>query len=516
MSGVDVTAAPDAERPMAVATPPEATPVAPVADTTHDHVLAKGVAWNGLFRWGAQLVSWSSTILVARLLSPDDYGIVGMATWFMAFAGIVTNFGISTTIMVQRGLPQSTIRQLNLFALLLGVLVALAALGAAPLMAGFYREPRVADVLRMYAITFLLSATVVVPAAIMQRDLRYRASAVLEFSRAITTTAAVVWLALRGHGYWALVWGNIIGTAAYAIAANLLSPVGVSLPRWSVVGGPVRQSGHQMVGSLAWFGYSNADFLVVGRALGATATGVYSFAWSLATLPGEKITNVIQAVVGPFFAALQDDLPALRRYFRLTNRLLASLVFPVFLGFALVSADAVPVIFGEKWRPAIPVLTLLVVYASVQNLYIMLGHILIARGLHRLFSWYQFVWLVILPTSFWLVATRTPYGVVGVATVWVVMMPIMSWYPLRRTLQSIDETWRGYFDALRPPVVSVLAMGAVVLGLRVLLSAAPAPARLGVCVVAGALTYSLVWWFRFREDGMELVRLLRARKDGGA
>jgi teichuronic acid exporter len=475
-------------------------------------VFARGMAWQAGMRWSAQVISWSSTIFIARALSPSDYGVVGLVTWFALLLSIITDFGIGTTVLTKRDLTPHVIAQLNAVACWLGVGAFLVTALGAPLLVAFYGEPRIGPVLLVLACGFLCTALAVVPIAIMQRELRYRALAVLDFAKAITTTGTVVVLATMKYGYWALVIGNLAGTVVFAVASYSLSPQRFARPQWTLVRSPFVHGSYLLLGSLAYAIYANSDFVVVGKVLGVTAAGYYSLAWTLATLPSEKITNVVQSVIRPFFAAVQSDANALRRYFLVTTQLLAALLTPMFLGLALVARDAIPILLGAKWLPAVPALQCLCFYAIGQNLHVMCTHVLVARGETRRISLYSVMWAAFLPPLFWWAASQ--FGFMGIPIIWLLVQPIIMVYPLQRTLRQLEMSFFGYAIALKPVVVAAAAMCAAVAFVQYMMVGDLSFLRLVVAVGTGAAMYAGVWYLFYREEAQNLIGMLRASSPG--
>jgi teichuronic acid exporter len=380
----------------------------------------------------------------------------------------------------------------------------------APVLADFYREPQLRRVVVVLGLSFVFTALSVIPAAMLQRALRYKELALLDFVRALGTTLTVVVLATLKFGFWALVLGNLVGACLYAVLAIILAPHSFAMPNWQVLRSPLAHGSFVLVNSLAYAVYANSDFAIVGKVLGVTAAGYYGLAWTLATLPGEKITNVVQSVLRPLFASLQADPKALRSYFLLASQLLAAVLTPMFAGFALVAPDAIPVLLGGQWAPAVPAVQLLCIFAVGQNLAVVYSNVLLNRTEARKMALYAVMLACTLPPLFWFVSSK--YGFLAIPVTWCVLQPVIMFYPLRLATRLLNVRYREYFIGLRPVAVATTVMAVIVWSIGNELRDIAPLTRITVEVAAGALAYVGVWHFVFRERRDTLVALVRGRK----
>jgi O-antigen/teichoic acid export membrane protein len=260
---------------------------------------------------------------------------------------------------------------------------------------------------------------------------------------------------------------------------------------------------------MAWYAYSSADFATVGRVVGLAALGYYQFAWNIAQLPGEKLANVLQGVVGPFFGAIGDDRAALRHYFLVLSELLLSVMWPILFGFALVSPLAVPLVFGAKWAAAVPVLQILVICAASSSLSLMSQHVLSATGHASDTLKLNLVAVLVLPLAFYGAARYS--GILAVACVWLVAQPTLTGIPLLRMRPAIDLTIREFLFAMRAPIVSALLMTSVLLALRPFIAGLVPIVQLLLLCALGALVYVTAFLLLFGERVSAIRELWRDR-----
>lgn len=460
-------------------------------------------------RFLAQGLRWGSTLLLARLLSPADYGLVGYATVYLGLAALVNELGLSAAIVQQRNLTREQIAKLGGVSALLGVAFFGVTLALAPLIAGFFREPRVEPIVAILAGTFILRGFQVLPRALMTRELEFRQLAWIDGVEAAVLAGSTLVLALLGHGYWALVFGSLLGTATGTILAWWWHPHRISWPSdFSTISEAVSYGAHVAASRVTWYVYSNADFAVVGRMLGTVALGAYTFGWTIANIPVEKVSAVLSRVTTGVFASAQHDESAIRRYLVSLTEGLSVITFPIAAGLALVAREFVLVVLGDKWEPAILPMAILVAYSGFRSITVLFGQVLVATGRARRNMHFSVVAAIVLPILF-VIGAR--WGTAGVALGWIVGFPLV-FVPLgmRYTLNVIQLPWRHYLGALWPAVSGSLVMCAAVLAARLVLPAGDATAtmvlRLIVMVLVGVVSYSAVL---FGVHG-ERVRAFRA------
>jgi O-antigen/teichoic acid export membrane protein len=457
------------------------------ANSETDRVLMHGIAWSAASKWLTQIVSWASTIVVARLLSPNDYGLVGMAALYLGLVALVSEFGIGSAIVTLRDLTDDAIAQLNSVSLIVGTTIFAISIVAAQPLALFFRTPALVPVVLTLSISFIVGAFKSVPNAILQRDFKFRTLAAIDATKALVGALLAVILALLGFHYWALVLSEVIGVALATIVTIVKSPRRFAVPRAATIARAITYSRQVLVGRISWFVYSNSDFLVAGRMLGQAALGAYDFAWTLTNIPVEKLTSLVSNVTPTVFASVQHDRPALERAVLSLTEGIATIAFPVSIGLALVSADLVLGVFGEKWAHAVVPLELLGIYTAMRSVMPIVPSALNVRGKTRFLMYHGVISAIAFPLTFFL-ASR--YGTTGIAGAWVVLYPI-SCAPLLYMLFREVTSLRAYWGALRGPTIATAAMAALVfIAGRMVAPLESALIRLLVEVAVGAAVYS--------------------------
>ena len=503
--------------PVALGAPPDLAPTPQDAATRElDRSLIRGIAWTGAMRWSTQILSWASTLIVAHLLAPTDYGLVAMAMVYLGLAQLVNEFGLGTVIVMRRDLAEHQIARLGGLSILLGLgFVALSALLAGP-VAQFFGEPTVRWLIMASSLTFITGALQVVPRALLAKDLDFRKLAWADGAEGLLSTAATLGLALLGLGYWALVLGPIAGRSTGTILVNTWRPHRVAWPRqFASIAGAVAFGWHVVVARIAWYLYSNAVFAIVGRVLGKAPLGGYTFGWQISSIPIERVTALVVSVTGPVFSTVQHDRAALQRYLRNLTEGLAFITFPAAVGLALVADVFVLALLGDHWRPAIVPLRFLALSAALRSVTPLLPQIIVSTGHAKRNMQFTIAATLIMPILFY---AGTRWGTAGVAMAWVIGYPacVLPMF-LGQVLRVTGMTLGGYGRALSPAAGATLLMAVIVWGVRVVSPANwPAGLHLATQALAGVAAYGLVLYGVHRARVREFWRFLRAIRGGPA
>jgi O-antigen/teichoic acid export membrane protein len=431
-----------------------------------DTAFLSGFAWTAASKWTVQILSWASTLLVARILMPQDFGILGMALVYLGLVSLINELGLGAAVIQKRGLTERQLSQLTTVSFALGFAFAGLSVAAAQPVAGFFSEPALEAVIAVLSITLVMSGLQVVPRSLLTRDLRFRTLALIDAAQAVTAATLTLILALSGLGYWSLVLGNVIAKALTTLIVLFVrfQPFGWPFPLRDVLPA-LRFGGHTTLANVGWYVYGQADAIVIGRILGTAPLGSYQIGATIASAPAAQVNSLLSRVVSGIFSTIQDDRPEVHRYLRAILRTQALVLFPATIGMALVAPDFVYAVLGEHWEAAILPLQILAVTAAIRCVMPMLSQALLFTGFPEQNTKITLVGAIVLPVSF-LVGVR--WGIAGVALGWLVGYSIsilpMSLFAVRKCL---DFGFRSFAKAMVPGVVSTAPMILVVLGVGV-------------------------------------------------
>ncbi|MEO6208557.1 MAG: lipopolysaccharide biosynthesis protein [Gemmatimonadaceae bacterium] len=476
-----------------------------------DRTLVRGLAWTGAARAVTQLLAWVSTLVVVHLLSPADYGLVGMAALYLGLVRLISEFGLGSAVLVLRDLTDHQIRQLNAFSVLFGMSgFALSAAAAVPLGV-FFHAPNLPAVVLVSSTSSIISAFRSVPSALLQRDMRFKDLSTIDAARAMVGTVAVLILASLGFGYWSLVLNEVMATLAATALSIWHRRVGFRWPQLGSLRTAMEFSRQVIISRVAWYSYSNSDFLVAGRVLGQAALGAYTLAWTLTNLPIEKVTTLVMSVTPTFFSRAQKSNAEIRRYLLALTEGLATITFPVALGMALTADDFVRVVLGSGWIAAIGPLRLLALYTSVRSITPLVSQALTMTGRARHVMMNSIWSAAVLPLGFWIGSHWG--GATGIAAAWVLVFPLLAFHLYRRLFRDIELSLGAYLRALLPAVGSCAVMAVGVLAARFMAAnRVPLTVRFAAEVVAGASGYALLLMTVFRPRMLAFRDTLRVAR----
>ena len=450
-------------RPCQVITMPVAQQSIDAFSTEHLHADLKGRSVRGgvvtVASQGATfLISSISTVVLARLLVPADFGLVAMVTAITGLGQAFADLGLSEATIQRQEINHNQVSTLFWINVAIGLTLMLATAALAPVLAWFYREPRLKDITYLSSLTFLICGLRVQHNALLVRQMRFTARAIRDVASYALGVPIAIIMALRGAGYWAIV--------ALPLMLNFTQmALSWMMVRW-MPGLPRREA---KVGSLIVFGGNvaasylimnlirSADSVLTGWYWGAGPLGLYSKAYNLLMLPVRQVGLPASSVAIPAFSRLQADPERFARYYLRTVNLIVWVSAPLF-GFLFVAAEPVIVlILGKQWREAAPVFQILVIAALGQMLLDSTAWLFVGRGQSQRLLKLLLVISPIIVASF---AVGLPFGIKGVALsgslVFVSMLPWVLKYAFRGTTLTLQRLGK----AIMYPVA--LSLGGVV------------------------------------------------------
>jgi len=454
-----------------------------------------GLGWNGAARLLGQLLQLAATVILARLLSPKEYGLLV----FTGFASYVADMGLGASI-IQR--TTVTERHLNsVFWLNVATGLALTAVFAlaAPLIARFYQEPELRLLTAAIALSFFLGSLNVVQVALLDKALNFRTKFWIETVSSIVSGTVAVMLAFSGAGVWALVGQTLTQAAARVLMMWTQSSW---RPAWSFDFSAIRDlmrfSGHLVGFGAVIYWSQNVDKLVIGRWIGSAALGIYSLADKLMRLPMSNVTDVTSSVMFPALSSIQDDVESVRRAYLRATRMIALITFPAMVALGVLAEPAILVVYGAKWRGSIVILQLLCFAGLAQSATNTAGWIFMSQGrtdvLFRLGIYTTTVRSIgVLIGAHW--------GLMGVAWAYVLGGYLFVWYPVwSRAGRIVNLSFAALLRNVAAPFGCAASMGVVLwLSDRWLFGAWVVELRLAIQIVLGVVLYAFfARWFRLQ------------------
>lgn len=472
-------------------------------------VTLRGTFWAYASFYSGKLMVFLSTVILARLLVKEDFGVAGYALVVISFLDVLSNLGIGPALIYHRQDPEAAN---TAFWLGLGVALALFALSwfVAPLAGAFFNDARAVEATRVLALTFPISALGNVHDSLLRKELAFGRKFIPDFTRATSKGLLSIVLALLGFGVWSLILGQVGGTAVAVLASWRVFPWRPSLHFSPALGRALLSYGLSIVAvnALAIL-LLNADYLLVGRFLGAGALGVYTLAYRIPDLLILQFCNIVATVIFPVYARIREEPQALSRGFVATTRYVAVVTVPLGLGLALVAEPFVLTVFTAKWAEAIPVMRAIAIYALLLALAYNAGDVYKAQGRPVILTKLALVRAAILVPALWWAAT-------GIGTITAVgwthaaVAFVAGVLNLVVAARLLDTPLRSVAAALAPAALSGALMALAVVGTLALTAGAAPPVRLAAGIIVGAVVYGgTLWWLR-RDLVLEARHTLRA------
>jgi PST family polysaccharide transporter len=451
--------------------------------------LARHVSWTALSQTARQLLQVALGIVLARLLTPEDFGLIGLTIVFTGFAGLFADLGLGAAIVQRKDISEQDLNFVFWLNLLTGIALTLVTILCAPLIARFYHNPRLVTITVLLGLGPLISSLGLVPGSLMQKEFRFKALAVADVVTLVVSGGIACWFAFRGFGAMSLVF-QALATQGCSVA--LRWGMVKWRPGWSIgwkAGSRLLPFGSGLLGSsLVNYWFRNGDNLLVGRFCGAFQLGLYSRGYSLMMLPVTQVHSVLTPVLFPALSLMQHSKAELRRVFLFANQAIAVVAFPLMLGLAVVADDFVKVLWGDRWLGTVAIIRVFAIAGLGSAVGTTVGWIYMATGRSDRMLWWT---LVASPVYLGCFALGLRWGALGVSIAYAVAQYLLLWYPSWRLPGSlIDLSFLKIMLNLRGPFVCALLMALGVLALRLALGSALPPAiRLPLSILTGACLY---------------------------
>ncbi|MDJ0642403.1 MAG: lipopolysaccharide biosynthesis protein [Erythrobacter sp.] len=478
------------------------------------------VAW----RWGtqvaAQIITWTSTILVVRLLDPTDYGLFAMSQVVITALAFLNGASFATSLVQTERIDERRVGQVFGLLLMFNGTLAIAQLLFAPYAAAYFREPLVADMLRLQAVIFLTVPFTALPSELLARDLKFRKQGQVNMASAVVGAVVALALAWYDFGVWALVYAPIAMFVTRAIgltwAAGLkVKPVFDPRGAWDLV----TFGGTLTLCQLFWIIQSQSDIVIAGRLLPTYDLGLYSEALFLTLIVTGRFIPPINEVALAAYSELHRARKSLGPYFLKTARMVMMVSAPIYVGLALTSEAAILTLFGDKWAGMVPIVGGLAIVMPAFALHLICSPVTNAMGRPNVYLATSVAGAIIMPIAFlWGVAggwSDSGSGAMGLVHAWWIAAPLLCTITLTMTLPRIGLTPLNLARELAPIALACGAMAVSVL-------AAQRFAPFGTHWIdlvwngfVGASVYAATFWFGYRRLVLETWNLLRNRNAGG-
>jgi O-antigen/teichoic acid export membrane protein len=469
-----------------------------------------GVKWSSISQFGRQITQWITTIILVRLLSPSDFGLMAMAMVVIGFVSLLKDLGTSAAIIQRTNLSEELLSSIFWFNVAFGFLATAILFLLSPFVANFYREPRVILLLRVISLSFFISSLSILQQAILERNLAFNKLAKLEIIATFFGSFVGIGSAVLGHGVWSLVYQSL---AVATMTTILLWAFSTWRPKlifhWDKVKSVSNYSLNLTGFNIFNYFARNTDYLLIGRFLGAQNLGYYTLAYNIMLYPLQNISAVIGRVMFPFFSQIQEDDTLFRSAYLKVVGAIALITFPMMMGLMVLSEQFVLVVFSLRWQPVILLLIIFAPVGMIQSIGTTVGIIYQAKGrTDWMFRWGIAAGILVIIAF----VIGLNWGIVGVATAYAVTSFILIYPGFAIPFRLINLPFHDMLTVVWRPFLSSTLMLVVLLGFK---AALPADLSnrviLGILVLMCIITYLLISWIINRSQIKQILETVGVR-----
>lgn len=428
-----------------------------------------GVFWSFANQGGNQILNLLVTFVLARLITPEEFGTVGMVTVFTGFAAIFVNFGFSQALIQKSNVSSNDINTVFVFNLVTGVFLSLLFFFMSPVIAEFYNKPILEKLTKALSPIFIVSSISGVNRALNSKKMNFKLDTIISFVSLIISSLITIIMAFYGFGVWSIVIKMLSAQGLVTVLYLIYKPINQKLIFNSGSFRSMFRMGSNVAGdSLVNYWSRNADNLIIAKMLGDTSLGIYTKSYAVMLLPLTNISRVIAKVMFPSFSIIKNDLSKLRSIYLKTTKLIAFITFPMMIGLILIAKPFVLVAFGEKWLAMVPIISILSILGASQSILSLNGVIYNALGKAHLAFRISMVYNIIYIIGFYIGIKLN--GLIGLAWIYAglgVLGTIPNFYIAGK---QINISLKDMFLNLSGTILNTIVMAVLVLAGRHLIN----------------------------------------------
>ncbi|MCG7495333.1 lipopolysaccharide biosynthesis protein [Vibrio sp. Of7-15] len=467
----------------------------------------KGIAFLGAGKSAGRILSFINTLILARILSPEDYGLMAMAMVISGFISFFNDIGLGSAIIQRKEVSKEQLSGAFYIALMISIFLYILTFFLSSSASDFYENPQVEPILQVIAIGFIFGAIKTVPNALLLKEMSFKSISGIEFISIVVQCAVTLLLAYIGYGVWSLVYGLLVTQLFKAIAMMWLSGW---LPDTN---GSIKQATELMKFGLSvtysrvtWYLYINSQILVLGKVVGEKQTGIFSMAQTIADLPTAHITNLIIQVASPLFAKLQDDFNALNNALLKLTAGLSLISFPVLFGIIITANELVPILLGDNWVAVAIPLQFLCVMGLFKSIDPLLTQALISIGRADITARYTTLCAIIIPCA--VIYGATWNGINGASLLLAVTYPFLMFALILISSKYFSLPIKSYLNQMFTPISGCFFMWASIYAIETIIPVFIKEVELYLLVIkviTGVISYGF-WIVYIRKDGISIFK----------
>lgn len=425
----------------------------------------RGGAWVFALRITNRGLGFIRTIILARLLVPEDFGLLGIAMLVVVTLEIFSQTGFQAALIQKKENVESYLDTAWTISAVRGVLLFFILFFFAPMAASFFNSPKAALVIKIIAISSIFAGFRNIGVIFFQKELKFNKQFLFDFSATSTDLVVSVALTFVLRNVWALVWGGLVGNFIRLFMSYLLHPYRPRVRFEKVEAKELFGFGKWILGSsiLLFLATQGAD-IFVGKMIGVTALGFYQIAFLLSNLPDSEITHVISWVTFPAYSKMQDDIPRLREAYLKVLQFTVLISIPLAVGIFILAPEFTKIFLGDKWLPMVPVMQVLAFASLVRSIAATAGPVFHGIGKPKIDTRWQVVRLIVLVVLLYPLTMR--WGILG-ASISVLFSILVSTLGFSSMVIKITECeFKDFGKRIVLPMLSSIIMMVVVIVLK--------------------------------------------------
>ena len=458
-----------------------------------------GISWSTISQVLNQGFTFAISIVLARILGPAVYGLIGMVIVFTGFAAVFGDLALGAAIIQRKELEERHLNAAFWTNVTMGATLTVLMVALAPAVAWFYKTPELLMLAAVIALKYVIDSLSVVQISLLNREMRFKTLAGIQIGSNVISGLVGLGMALYGMGPWSLV-AQTLGASLMTLAWSWR--LGNWRPRFSFEIGACKElfgfSAYVLGFDIVNYWARTLDQLLIGRFIGASALGIYSRAYTLMLMPLTQVSRVVGRVMFPALSSIQDDKPRVKRAYLKSISIIGLITFPMMTGLFAISDHFILALLGDKWAGAIPILKIFCFVGLTQSIGTTVGWIYVSQGRTGLYFIMGVIGSAFIMLSF-IIGVR--WGIMGVAWAYL-LVGLVLWYPSWVIpARLISLTFFEMIRSLSPAFFCALAMGAAIWGIGGLLPARMAHWQfLAIQVPLGITFYfTLVMWLRLNS-----------------
>lgn len=469
----------------------------------------KSIGWVSFAQVITQIIQFIVSAILARLLFPKDFGIIAMIVVFSNFLNVFQSLGMGSAIVQKKDLDEDHINSIFWIVIGLALFLTFLMVSASPLIAHFYKEPKLVKLTIALGTTFFITSLGIVPRSLFRREMQFKVLSLVNITVVSLAGFFAICLAFKGFGVWSLVYRQI---ASVTLGTILLLTIRKWKPKFSFHWQKIKDMfkfGANLTGfTFVNYFNRNLDNLLIGKFLGAQPLGYYNFSYNMMLYPVRQISGVLGRVFFPALSSIQDNLSRIREVYTKANFFISVITFPLMVGLFVLAPEFVKAIFGAKWINAIQIIKILSLVGLVQSLGTTIGWLYLIKGKTDIMFKWGVAKFIIIVVGF-IIGLR--WGVTGVALAYAIVTYLIllpNYYiPFRFIDMNIWKFFKNFIPTFSASVIMGITIGFAKYYMK--LSNLVDWQILVSCIVIGIIIYTLLIKFFKKEIFREVLSYIK-------